>query len=128
MKNKRIVIITILSLLLVFISIYIIRYKDTLRLEGRYLYSQNGTHLIVTNQLSHQTGRYVPFEMICDKNNVFNNLTSGDKIKITIPHQAIMDTYPGYIKIYSCRKLKDGELSDVPSRVLQDLKGLDWVF
>lgn len=123
MKRKYIIILILIALGLFFS----IRYfsNNSIILEGRYLSATSGKHLIVTDGLS-ITGRQTPFEMTCDKEDVFNDLSSGDKIRIKMPEQVMNDTYPGYILISTCKKLEDGETKDIPATVLHELISMGW--
>lgn len=68
----------------------------------------------------------IPIQMFSQDEKIFENVTSGDLIKIATDG-IILDSYPGQIGALSCKKLEDGELDDVPGDVLQTLIQLNWL-
>lgn len=85
---------------------------------GRYLASDNGSHMIIMDNS--------PIVMSDRENeNMFKNLTDGDKILIF--HDGIQETYPGKTLVYAYLKLGDGEKTDIPENVLLSLNELGWI-
>lgn len=56
---------------------------------------------------------------------MFRNLTSGDKILVV--HGPTLTSYPGSTGIYFCIKLTDGDITDVPSKILLELYDMGWI-
>ena len=61
-----------------------------------------------------------------NKENIFDNLKSGDRIRIT--YDSIMETYPGKTNIYSCKLIEKGSLDNIPKDTLDKLKEMNWTF
>ena len=124
MKNKKGVI--ILSFLIIFILGFAVIHSisaNKVRIEGRYLLSDNGTHFIVSN---YGYGHSVAFQMGTQNDRIFKNLNSGDKIRIT-SDGIVLECDPPIIGAFSCKKLEDGDLDNIQSSVLQKLTALGWI-
>ena len=90
-------------------------------LEGWYLQAENGANLIITEAQG-------PISM-SDRSKdgtLFDGLDDGDFIEIT--HDAIAETYPGQADVYSCNKLSDGSIEDVPADIVTDLMYMGYTF
>jgi len=93
-------------------------------LTGRFLIADDGSYIIIVPD-------YGPVVMVnkTDNKDVFDNIQTGDKIKVS--YYIIADSYPGQTDIYSCEKIEKGSFEDI----MQDdyafhynqLKELGWV-
>lgn len=84
---------------------------------GRYLASDNGSHMIIMDNS--------PIVMSDRKNeNMFKNLTDGDKILIF--HDSIQESYPGGTLVYAYLKLSDGDINNISETVLRQLAEIGW--
>ena len=90
-------------------------------MTGIYLKSKSGNNLIIDENngpivMGNETG----------KEDIFDDLKSGDKIEITCgPNR---ETYPGGTEIYSCKLIERGSLDDIPKDVLDKLQEMKWEF
>ncbi len=57
---------------------------------------------------------------------IFKGLTTGDLIRITRDAE-VRESYPGQVRVYSCEKLSDGEVSDISDDVAASLIELGWM-
>lgn len=90
-------------------------------MTGIYLKSNNEIHLIISEDncptvMGNKTG----------KENIFDYLKSGDKIKITCG--PIAESYPAQTQIYSCKLIERGSVNDIPKDVLEKLQEMNWNF
>ena len=95
--------------------------NDKNEMTGIFLKSMNGNHLIIDENGS-------PIEMGNEtgKENIFDDLQSGDKIEIT--YDAIMERYPGQTHSYSCKLLEKGHIDDISTDTLNTLQEYGWIF
>jgi len=124
-KNLILCILTVSMIVVLLIIPKLFNSNSNVYIEGRYLLADNGSHLIVTNYNS-PNGSFSPIQMFSQDEKIFENVTSGDLIKIAT-NGVILESYPGQISAFSCIKLKDGERDDVPGDVLQTLIQLNWI-
>ncbi len=87
-------------------------------LEGHYLLSTNGSHMIVADNQG-------PCVMSAADGVSFDGLTDGDRIKVKTG--TILESYPGQLTAYSIEKLSEGERSDIDEQTLKQLADLGWI-
>ena len=115
---KKIILITLISLFLFIIGLFlIIVFTGSSITIGRYIQSDTGEHLVADKIAS--------TVMHSDHDFMFRNLSSGDKILVI--HGLTNLSYPGSTDAYFCMKLSDGEITDVPAKILLELYDLGWV-
>lgn len=93
---------------------------DSMICEGLYLKAKNA-HMIVIENNS-------PVVMHADEqlgDKAFDNLSDGDKIKITC--DAISMTYPGSTKIYELELIEKGSFSDIYQETYNNLVEMGWI-
>ena len=109
---------------IIFLSVFIvILYSNNKKntMIGIYLISTNKNNIII----SEEAGPIVMYNKT-NKENIFDTLKSGDKIKIT--YDLIMETYPARTQIYNCKLIEKGNLDNIPKETLEKLKDLGWTF
>lgn len=117
MKKKILVIVSVIVCIII-VGIFVFAGMGISSHTGLYLHSDNGSHLIIMDNS--------PIVMSDRENeNMFKNLTDGDRILIF--HDGIQESYPGRTFVYAYIKLGDGELSDIPEKVLLSLNELGWI-
>lgn len=85
--------------------------------EGLYLACDNGADVIVSD------GNVINMTPAGEVN--FDNLTSGDRIKVEIDE--IAETYPAQATVYSVELLADGEIGDINPDIIHSLTELGWL-
>ena len=93
-------------------------YDEHWHLEGYYLLSTNGSHMIVADNQG-------PCVMSAADGVSFDTLTDGDRIRVETSD--ILESYPGQLTAYSIEKLSDGERSDIDEQTLKSLAELGWI-
>lgn len=85
---------------------------------GYYLEAKNGSPMIVIENspivMSSRNGR-----------DIFKGLQSGDRIFVL--HDGVAETYPGRTGAYAVIKLKSGDVSNIPSNVIENLMSMGWL-
>ena len=117
--KKLLIYFSIIFLSVIIVILYSNNKKNTM--IGIYLKSTNENNIII----SEDAGPIVMYNKT-NKENIFDTLKSGDKIKIT--YDSIMETYPGRTNIYSCKLIKKENLDNIPKETLEKLKDLGWTF
>ena len=87
---------------------------------GRVLVS--GTSYLIV----YDDGSFLVMNYASDNESVFSGLTDGDKIEI-VRNPEIMESYPAQCYVKKCKKLEDGELSDVSPIAIERLSELGWI-
>ena len=89
--------------------------------EGWYLRAENGANLVIIEN-------YGPISMSDQSRGgaLFEGLDSGDFIEITLG--AVAESYPAQAGIYTCKKLSEGALADVPADAVADLVEMGYTF
>ena len=90
--------------------------KDT----GRVLVSGK-TYLIV-----YDDGDFLVMNNISDNDKLFDGLDNGDKIEIYRKGE-IAESYPAQCYVEKCKKIADGNISDVSQKAVDTLRSLGWV-
>ena len=117
MKNT--IVFVLLSVMLLVVSCGEINIHDNYSyIEGYYLLSSNGTHMIVLDSQG-------PCIISGTDGVTFNGLTNGDLIKIKT--NGILESYPGHVTACSLEKLSDGERGDIDAQTLKQLAELGWI-
>lgn len=117
MKKKILVTCAIIVCILI-VGVFVFAGMGISSHTGLYLYSDNGSHLIIMDNS--------PIVMSDRENeNMFKNLTDGDRILIL--HDGIMESYPGRTLVYAYMKLGDGDITDISETVLRQLCELGWL-
>lgn len=93
-------------------------YDEHWHLEGYYLLSTNGSHMIVADNQG-------PCVMSAADGVSFDTLTDGDRIRVETSD--ILESYPGQLTAYSVEKLSDGERSDIDEQTMKQLAELGWI-
>ncbi len=118
MKKKIKILIPVLiisSILLLLVAALIIIEANGLSVtSGRVLITRDGRYIITGERL----GPNIMTNLTKSKN-LFDKLTDGDKILII--HGAIAQSYPGYIGVYFCMKIGNGEITDINESTLKKL-------
>lgn len=106
-----------LTLLLIIGAVVFVR-RDLSFSSGIYLFADNGNHLIILDNS--------PVVMSNRSRDplLFDGLSSG--VRITILHDGIQESYPGSTGVYHLHRSGNGQLSDVPQEVFEQLIQLDW--
>ena len=117
--KKLLIYFSIIFLSVIIVILYSNNKKNTL--IGIYLKSTNKNNIII----SEEAGPIVMYNKT-NKENIFDTLKSGDKIKIT--YDLIMETYPARTQIYNCKLIEKGNLDNIPKETLEKLKDLGWTF
>lgn len=96
------------------------RYSETSTIIGRYLESNNGTHMIICESIG-------PIVMSNKSNNhsLFDDLQTGDKIKITCT--PVAESYPSQCGIYKLKLISQGSIEDISKETLDKLKEMGWI-
>ncbi len=94
--------------------------SETSTIIGRYLESNNGTHMIISESIG-------PIVMSNKSKNdtLFDDLQTGDKIKITCT--SVAESYPGQCGVYKLKLLNQGSIEDINKETLDTLKEMDWI-
>ncbi len=87
---------------------------------GRYLENKNGSHMIIDES----SGPIVMTNQ-SKKDTLFDNLQTGDKIKITC--SAVAESYPGQCGVYELKLIERGTIEDIPKAILDILKEMGWI-
>lgn len=122
MKKRRIIGIVVVLFLFLFafyIGSYIVSERGLAWSTGRCIVSENGSYLVVFNSEPTEMHNRLKNEKL------FDGLQTGDKILVL--HDWILLSYPGQTGVYACFRLEEGEVSDIPERVLDSLQKLGWV-
>ncbi len=117
--KKLLIYFSIIILSVLMVIIYSNNKKNTM--IGIYLESTNENNIII----SEDTSPIVMYNKT-NKENIFDNLKSGDKIIIT--YDSIMETYPARTNIYSCKFIEKGTLDNIPKDTLNKLQEMGWTF
>ncbi|WP_066890965.1 DUF3221 domain-containing protein [Clostridium nigeriense] len=117
--KKLLIYFSIIFLSVIIVILYSNNKKNTM--IGIYLKSTNKNNIII----SEEAGPIVMYNKT-NKENIFDTLKSGDKIKIT--YDLIMETYPARTQIYNCKLIEKGNLDNIPKETLEKLKDLGWTF
>ena len=85
---------------------------------GVYLVSKDGVAMLIRDN--------API-ILSSKHNgdMFSDLDVGDKILVI--HDGVEESYPARTCVYAVFKLYDGKVSDVPQKVIDELKDLGWL-
>ena len=89
-------------------------------MTGRCLIASTGQYLIISDD-----SEVVVMSNQSEKETLFKDLQTGDKIKITCDN--ILLTYPGQTNVYSCKILENGSLEDIPLETYNHLKEMGWI-
>lgn len=116
--KKLLLPITFIILLFTFLTSCSNEEKSTL--EGRYLKSTNDSHMIIVDS----SGPIVMTNQ-SKKATLFDNLKTGDKIKITCT--AVTESYPGGCGVYNVTLLERGSIEDINKETLDKLKEMGWI-
>ena len=116
MKKKRLLIV-LLCIAVILISGLLFMAKNIFGFSvGPCIATDDGKYLIVLDNspisLHQRSGMEIP------------DLDTGDKIFIV--HDGIAETYPGKTGLYFILKLSDGNISDVPEGIINQLQELGW--
>lgn len=89
--------------------------------EGWYLRSENGGNFIIAEP-------YGPISMSDQSRGgtLFDSLNSGDFIEVSLG--AVAESYPAQASVYTCKKLSDGSLADVPAETVAALEEMGYSF
>ena len=117
--KKLLIYFSIIILSVVVVKIYSNNKKKVM--IGVYLKSNNESNIIIAED----NGPIVMYNKT-GKENIFDNLKSGDKIRIT--YDSIMETYPARTQIYSCKLIEKGTLDNIPKDTLNKLQEMGWTF
>ena len=117
--KKLLIYFSIIFLSVIIVILYSNNKKNTM--IGIYLKSTNESNIIID-----EYGGPIAMYNKTDKDNIFHNLKSGDKISIT--YDSIMETYPGRTNIYSCKLIQKGNLDDIEKDTLEKLQEMGWTF
>ena len=117
--KKLLIYFSIIILSVIIVIIYSNSKNNTM--IGIYLESTNQNNIIISEDA-------IPIVMYnkTNKENIFDDLKSGDKIKIT--YDFILESYPGRTNVYSCKLIDTGSLDNIPKDTLEKLKNLGWTF
>lgn len=117
--KKLLIYFSIILLSVIIVILYSNNKKNTM--IGIYLKSTNENNIIISEDAS-------PIVMYnkTNKENIFDTLKSGDKIKIS--YDSILESYPGRTNIYSCKLIDTGHLDNIPKDTLNKLEELGWTF
>ena len=91
---------------------------DSMYIEGPCIVLEDGQYMIVKDENN-------PIVMSCADKSGFDNLTTGDIIKIEC--KVIMETYPAKTTILDLEFIKDGKPEDISQDLLTNLEGMGWV-
>lgn len=118
MKKKRLLIVLpIIAVIL--ISSVLFMAKNSIGFSvGHCIATDNGRYLIVIDNSP------ISMHQRSGKESIFPELDTGDRIFII--HDGIAETYPGKTGLYFILKLSDGNISDVPEEILNQLQELGW--
>lgn len=117
-KLKKIILTLLIIITILFIALFIfVFFTGSSITIGHYIQSDSGEHLMAD--------KTAPTVMHTDHDFMFRNLTSGDKILVI--HGPENLSYPGSTGVYFCLKISNGELSDIPSKILLELYDLGWI-
>lgn len=122
MKKKRIWLISLLSVGFVIVAlgvaVGIIAAKGLGLSYGLYLEAKDDSPMLVVENS--------PIVMSSRNNrDIFEGLESGDRIFVL--HDGVLETYPGRTGAYAVIKLRGGDVSDIPSNVIEDLMSMGWL-
>ena len=85
---------------------------------GIYLEARNNTPMmVVENSPMRMSGR--------SDRDIFDGLENGDRILVI--HSAIAESYPAQTGAYAVIKLKNGDKSDIPTKVIGSLMRMGWL-
>jgi len=120
MKRKKVIIIIVVSVALLASALAVAASGLTVS-TGRCVVADSGSVLWISS-----TGEPTVMTYKGIGKNAFSNLTTGDEILI-IRQNAIAESYPGRVIVYSCIKLSDGLEKDIPKSTLDSLRELGWI-
>ena len=119
MKKKRIRIGAICVIAILLLGAVVLVKNNISISTGTCIAADNGEYLVVLGQSP------VVMHQHTGKKTVFSGLNTGDKILIL--HDGIDTSYPGQTGLYFLLKLSDGEESDVPEKIMDELQELGWL-
>ncbi len=118
MKKKRLLI-GILCVAVVLIAGALFMAKNSIGFSiGNCIEADNGRYLIVLDNSP------IAMHQRSGKESMFPDLDTGDKIFIV--HDGINETYPGKTGLYFILKLSNGNIGDVPEKIITQLQELGW--
>lgn len=119
MKKKRLLI-GILSVAVILIAGVLFMAKNSLGFStGPCIVANNDRYLIVIDNSP------IAMHSLLGQKSMFSDIDTGDRIFIV--HDGIATTYPGKTGLYFILKLSDGDISDVPEEIMEQLKELGWI-
>lgn len=94
--------------------------SETSTIIGRYLEINNGTHMIISESIG-------PIVMSnkSKTNTLFDDLQTGDKIKITCT--SVAESYPGQCGVYKIKLIAQGSIEYINKETLDNLKEKGWI-
>ena len=87
---------------------------------GRALVS--GTSYLII----YDDGNFLVMNNISDDESIFDGITDGDKIEI-VRNPEVAESYPAQCYVKKCKKLEDGNFSDLPQNAIDTLSELGWI-
>ena len=121
MKRKTLVIILVTAVAVLLAGAIAVGASGITVSTGRCVVADSGSVLWISN-----TGEPTVMTNKGFDKNIFDGLTTGDEILI-IRQNAIAESYPGQVVVYSCIKLSDGLEKDIPKSTLDSLRELGWI-
>lgn len=91
---------------------------ESMYIEGPCIVLENGQYMIIK-------GETEPIVMGTNDKSIFENLTTGDVIKIEC--KAIAETYPAQTTVLDLEFIKEGKPEDISEELLTNLEGMGWI-
>ena len=86
--------------------------------SGRYLRGKRSDLIIIGDQGATTMG-------IADEAISFEGMEDGDLIRVYIV--CILESWPGQTTVYAVEKVEDGEIQDISSELLEELREMGWI-
>lgn len=113
MKSKKLKI--IIGIVVLFVAVYGTFFAPRYYSQaGRYFLAKDGSHILVD-----ELYRY--YFMTPQEDGLFEGITLGDRIRIKTKGDAFDDKSGTNLMVYSCVKLKDGGINDIPEAALEEM-------
>ena len=116
-----IILVMLVSIFAALIFPKITTYPGKVREIGRYVKIDNGKHVIVDDRMQ------TYFIMIPQSDNLFKDLTIGDRITIITDGASLDAQSSDSINVIRCEKNRDGDINDVPESVIEEFIELGYL-
>lgn len=94
-------------------------------ITGYCLSIENGSYMIIATE-GYPSGFPVTMDNKSENKALFENLRTGDKIKVTYDG-IIQESYPGQMAVYSCEIIEKGIIENISQDIFDQLTEMGWI-